>query len=127
MNSSKEITELLTEIFQGEGYSTKSIFTYEFKGNEQAFDAFINKFHPDVIVYDIAVPYDENYQLLQKLLARRAATRLPFVLTTTNKDALQKMIGESLPAHELIGKPFDIHEIIDAVGKGYSRKHQLAT
>ena len=37
-----------------------------------------------------------------------------FILTTTNKPALDKLVGES-EALEIIGKPYDLERVITAV------------
>jgi DNA-binding response OmpR family regulator len=75
-----------------------------------------------VIVYDIAIPYEENYALFNRLRSRESAKGIPFVLTTTNKKALEKLVGKT-PAFEIIGKPFDLDEMIKAVRLA-SRHHK---
>lgn len=126
MNTSKEITQMLEEIIEDAGHTTCSIFTYEFKNQEEEFDAYVNQHKPDVILYDIAPPYKENYLLFIRLSERKHAKGIPFVLTTTNKEALETIVG-STPTHELIGKPYDLQEIIDAIERSDKKKVLLAT
>jgi DNA-binding NtrC family response regulator len=38
----------------------------------------------------------------------------PFIITTTNKPALDKLVGET-EAIEIIGKPYDLQQVVDAV------------
>lgn len=123
VNTSKEIVEVLEEIFQSEGYQTCSTFTYFYKENEGKFDEFIDTNHPDVIIYDIALPYKENFMLFQKLSGKMKDHQVPFVLTTTNKDALESIVGKT-NTHELVGKPYDTQEIIDAVKHSLNAGHR---
>jgi DNA-binding response OmpR family regulator len=121
MNTSKEITDMLSEVLTDAGFHTTATFTYAFKNNESLFDEYLEANKPDVIVYDIAPPYRENYFFFERLYSRSSAKTVPFVLTTTNKDALESFVGKT-PTHELIGKPFDLQEIIDSIKKAYGRK-----
>ena len=47
-------------------------------------------------------------------------TALQFVLTTTNKPALDKLVGET-EALEVIGKPYDLRQVVDAVRAALAR------
>ena len=120
MNTSKEITEVLEEAFKGEGFVTCSSFTYFFKEDFTQFDTFIEKNKPQVIIYDIAIPYKENYELFKKLSSRKSAKNCIFVLTTTNKEALEGLVGKT-SAYEIIGKPYDLLVVVNAVVQAYER------
>lgn len=121
MNTSKEITEMLSHVLQDAGYRTCTTYTYLFKGEEEEFDEYIEANDPDIILYDIAPPYRENYFLFEALYARKSANKIPFILTTTNKNALESFVGKT-QTHELIGKPFDLQEILDSIKKAYTSK-----
>jgi DNA-binding response OmpR family regulator len=118
MNTSKEITAVLEEILRSEGFATCSTYTFMLKEHKERFDEFVKKNHPSVIVYDIAIPYEENYNLYKQISDRPSADGISFVLTTTNKKALEKLVGKT-KAHEIIGKPYDLQEIVDAVNAAY--------
>lgn len=114
LNSSQEIIDVLAEVFKEEGYDTCTSFAYLYKGDDQAFDRFINQCKPDVIIYDVAIPYKENYALFKKLSEHESVSHIPFILTTTNKTVLESLVGKT-STHELVGKPYDLHEIVNAV------------
>lgn len=114
LNSSKEITDVLSEIFKEEGHDTCTSFTYLYKGDDRSFDRFIKRCKPDVIIYDVAIPYKQNYELFKKLSQHESVKHIPFILTTTNKEALESLVGKT-PTHELIGKPYDLKQIVTAV------------
>ena len=116
MNSSQEVTTMLTAVIESAGFETCDIFTYKFKYGKVSFEDFIKKNKPDIILYDIAVPYEENYKLFLSLSQNMASSNIPIVLTTTNKQALEKLVGDT-GAHEIIGKPFDLDELINLITK----------
>lgn len=76
---------------------------------------FVNEHAPDVVVYDIVPPYDRSYRFFEHL--RHGALRGPrFVLTSTNPRRVEELTGVAADhVYEIIGKPFDIDRIVDAV------------
>jgi CheY-like chemotaxis protein len=57
-------------------------------------ESFMRQHKPKVIVYDIAIPYEQNWRLFQHLRTSPASTGVRFVLTTTNvaTDAASPML-----------------------------------
>lgn len=78
------------------------------------FLAFVDRHQPRVFVYDISIPYDRNWKFLELLLTSDAMRGRHVVVTTTNKRALDELVG---PTHalEIIGKPYDLDQIVKAV------------
>ena len=114
LNTSEEITRLLADVFQGEGFRTEVAYVLDIKRGEVDITDFLERHRPAVVVYDIAIPYDENWDVLQRIQQSEAGRRCRYVLTTTNKHALERIVGPT-PAHEIVGKPYDLDELIDAV------------
>ena len=86
----------------------------EVKTGELDLISFVEHHAPSVIVYDISPPYDLNWNFLRLVRSSEPVKDLQFVLTTTNKPALDKLVGET-KAIEIIGKPYDLQQVIQAV------------
>jgi CheY-like chemotaxis protein len=77
-------------------------------------EAFLRTQRPKVIVYDIAPPYDRNWEMLQHL--RQTVLRdYQFVLTTVNRTHVESMVGKDERIYEVVGKPHDLDAIVRAV------------
>jgi CheY-like chemotaxis protein len=75
---------------------------------------FVQRHRVSVIVYDVAIPYLGNWQALEGWRSVPALAGIPFVVTTTNQRALESIVGET-GAIEIIGKPYDLEVLVDAV------------
>src|SRR3954471_15991526 len=73
---------------------------------------FVQRHDACVVLYDIAIPYDENWRALQERGGAPALGKAPFVLTPTNQRALEG-VGGPTDAVEIIGKPYDLHRVVD--------------
>ena len=114
LNTSEEVVKLVREVLQAEGWRTVTTTLPELGRRQAEVLAFLAEHDPRAIVYDVAVPYEETWDLLQRLRAATAHDDRRWVVTTTNKRALTELIG-SVAAIEIIGKPYDLAEIVAAV------------
>ena len=76
---------------------------------------------PDVIIYDIALPYEENWTFFRLLQTSESLKAMQWVLTTTHRKRLMELVGEVGEVHEIVGKPYDLKQIVDAVKAALSR------
>lgn len=113
-NSSDDTVEMLRTALESEGLHTVPGHIGELKKGEIDFVAFIEHHRPAVIVYDISLPYETNWNFLKLVRSSQPAQGCRFILTTTNKPALDKLVGET-EALEIIGKPYDLQLVVDAV------------
>jgi DNA-binding response OmpR family regulator len=113
-NSSEEVINLLKLVLEEEGFDVVSAHVPELKTGEEDVTAFFAEHDPRVIVYDVSLPYQANWQFFQWVQRLGEQQGRRFVVTTTNKRALDDLMGRT-PAFELVGKPFDIDQIVAAV------------
>jgi CheY-like chemotaxis protein len=115
INTSVEVIDFLRELFEGEGFDVVTAFAHDFKRGSHDFPTFCATHQPAVVVYDIAFPYEENWQFfITQILGANVLPASHFVLTTINKGVLDKLVGPT-PTIELVGKPFDIDALVQAV------------
>jgi CheY-like chemotaxis protein len=119
-NSSADTVDLLRTVLEAEGFQTVVGHIPEVKRGEIDLIDFVNHHAPAVILYDVSPPYDANWRFLRLVRSSEALKRSQFVLTTTNKPALEQLVGET-EALEIIGKPYDLQQVIDAVRAALAR------
>jgi CheY-like chemotaxis protein len=119
-NSSEDTVDLLRTALEVEGFQTVVGHIPDVKKGELDLVDFINHHTPAVIVYDISPPYDANWRFLRLVRSSEPLRRCEFVITTTNKPALERLVGDN-EALEIIGKPYDLQRVIDAVRAALSR------
>ena len=113
INSNIELIAILQEIFKEENFKVATYQTKDIKEGRVDIQSILDKHKPDAILYDIAIPYEENWRLFKTFLNKVIPDDMRLILTTTNKRVLDKMVGPT-PTIEIVGKPFDIDEIIRA-------------
>ena len=114
INTSADITELLTAVFRMEDFRVVAVYVPDLKGAHPDLGAFFRQHQPQVAVWDIAIPYEENWAFFQSVQHSEVGQACRFVLTTTNKAVLERLVGPT-PAQELVGKPYDLDELVTAV------------
>ena len=113
-NSSSDTVELLRTVLEEQGFHTIVGHIPELKSGQIDLIAYIEHHTPALIVYDVSPPYEANWNFLRLVRSSEHVKDRPFVITTTNKPALDKLVGET-EAIEIIGKPYDLQQVVDAV------------
>jgi DNA-binding NtrC family response regulator len=115
INSTTDIVDMLSTWIGQAGFAVVSALTPEIRDGKVDIEHFIQQHDPQVVVYDIAPPYEANWQLFQDVAAMPAFQGRQFVLTTTNARHVQKLATPQQHVYEIVGKPEDLERIVGAV------------
>jgi DNA-binding NtrC family response regulator len=122
LNSSVDTIEMLKVRLQQRGFPfVVGAHVYDFRTGEQDIRKFLTEHDPRVLIYDIAIPYEDNWRFLQELMNTETMGGRRVIVTTTNKNVLESMVGPT-PAFEVHGKPYDIDLIVSAVERAVGRE-----
>jgi DNA-binding response OmpR family regulator len=114
-NTSEDTTDLLRYVLEHAGLVVVTAFTNRLRDGLLDYAAFMREHRPQVIVYDVAIPYEPNWRLFEHFRASPASEGVQFVVTTTNVAQLRRIAGGEPELHEIIGKPYDLDEVVRAV------------
>lgn len=115
INSSEDTIEMLQVSLEQHGYSSVvAAHVADLRKGRVDFRSFLAAHDPRVLIYDISIPYDQNWEYLQELLGLEEMQGRTVVITTTNKEALEGLVGPT-NAFEIHGKPYDIEQIVASV------------
>jgi CheY-like chemotaxis protein len=115
VNSSRELVELLKVSLEQAGLLVVTVLSHQIRNGSVDVDAFVRQHNPQVIVYDIAPPYDSDWALLEHIRSFQALEHCKFVLTSPNVAHVRGLVGRDERVYEIIGKPHDIGEFVGAV------------
>jgi DNA-binding response OmpR family regulator len=120
-NASDDTLAMLEALLSQRGYRAVVGEADQVKSGQVDFIDFLNKHRPDALIWDIAPPYDRNWNFFQLVRDLRTLAGCALVLTTTHKQHLDTLAGQDTRALEVIGKPYDLELIVDAVSQGIKR------
>lgn len=119
LNTNDDTVELLRVYLESEGYFVVSAHLAQLKRGEVSLQTHVAEHDPRVILFDIAPPYELSWRFLQHVRRHPSMRGRRFVLTSTNPQRVLEIAGETVaePILEIIGKPYDLREIVRAVQK----------
>ncbi|HXW36048.1 MAG TPA: response regulator transcription factor [Acidimicrobiales bacterium] len=106
VDDEQSITDLLSMALRYEGMDVEVA-----RSGREAIDA-VTAQRPQLVVLDVMMPDLDGFEVLRRLSAERAASRLP-VLFLTARDSLEdKLRGFTLGGDDYMTKPFSVEELI---------------
>jgi DNA-binding response OmpR family regulator len=89
------------------------------------FTKYVNRHNPEVVVFDISPPYDENWKFYKTMRDADTMRGRGSVLTTTNKARLDEVLGTDSWALEVVGRPEDMKQIQVAIAAQTRKAHEV--
>lgn len=124
-NASEDTVEMLRDLLQLRGYEASTGKLDDVKRGSMDFVQFIEDHNPQVLIVDIAPPYDRNWAFFRLLSRTDIFRERQVVLTTTNKARLDEIVGFETGAFEIVGKPYDLNAIVAAVGRALETRRAM--
>lgn len=115
INSSPDVVDMIRITMEHAGIVLVSAFSYEIRDSVVDLEAFVRQHEPSVIIYDIAPPYEANWNLFQHICNMPTLRGRPFIVTTTNERQIRGLVGDHQEVFEIVGKPYDLDKLVDAV------------
>jgi DNA-binding response OmpR family regulator len=114
INSSSDTVEMLRTLLEREGWETTEAHVDDIKRGRTDFLKYLETHDPQVLIWDVPPPYDLNWVFLQLVRSSRAMQGRVVIVTTTNKQALERFVGPT-DAIEIFTKPYDVEILIDTI------------
>jgi CheY-like chemotaxis protein len=114
-NTSPDTIELLRIVLEPAGFVVIGAYTYEVRDGDIDVEALIKQHQPQVIIYDVAPPYERNWRLFQHVCTMPALKGIKFLITTTNARQVREIADPDQQVFEIVGKPYDLELIVNAV------------
>ena len=114
-NTSDDVVEMLRIVLEDSGFVVVSAHIDEVRRGDVSLVDFIEEHDPKVVIYDLTPPYDRSWRFVQHMQAAPRMHGRPFVLTSTNAARARELSGGARDIIEIVGKPYDLNEIVRAV------------
>jgi hypothetical protein len=116
-NASDDTVDMVQTLLTKAGDAQSLIWCHfaDLKKGIVDFSRFIEKHNPEVVIFDISPPYDENWHFFKTMRDSKSMKGRGLILTTTNKNRLDEVLGSDSLALEVVGKAKDLQQIDTAI------------
>ena len=116
-NASDDTIDMVQKLLTDAGRSQTLIWCHfaDLKKGVIDFGKYMTKHNPEIVIFDISPPYDENWTFYKTMRDSEVMKRRGTVLTTTNKNRLDEVLGQDSYALEVVGRTEDLHQIAAAI------------
>ena len=125
-NSMDDLLDMLRIEFADHGFRPVTARLVDIQSGMLDLLAFVKEHAPVAVVYDIPRPYEANWNFLRLLRETESLQDLVWVITTTNKEALEGAVPKTNALEVVLGKPYTVEQVIAAVRHGLSRDRRRA-
>jgi hypothetical protein len=116
-NASDDTIDMVQKLLTASGREQVLIWCHfaDLKKGIVNFDKYMEKHNPEVVIFDLSPPYDENWRFFKTMRDAKTMRGRGMVLTTTNKNRLDEVLGEDSHALEVVGRAKDLQQIDAAI------------
>jgi DNA-binding response OmpR family regulator len=116
-NASDDTVDMVQNLLTASGRNQTLIWCHfaDLKKGIVNFGKYMDKHNPEVVIFDLSPPYDENWGFFKRMRDADEMKGRGVVLTTTNKNRLDEVLGEDSQALEVVGRPRDLQQIGAAI------------
>lgn len=114
LNSQADTIDLLEDWFGAHGAVVHHARSLELCRDLNEAALLTELIRPHVILFDLSIPYRQSWECFQRLTAAGIFGNVPIVLTTTNRRALDELVGPT-DAFEVIGTSRDLSKLQELI------------
>src|ERR1700694_4065784 len=109
-NASDDTIDMVQNLLTKSGSDQTLIWCHfaDLKKGIVDFGRYMQKHNPEVVIFDLSPPYDENWHFFTTMRNANTMQGRGTVLTTTNKQRLDEIVGEDSHALEVVGRRKDL-------------------
>jgi DNA-binding NarL/FixJ family response regulator len=111
-NSRSDFIEGLCAALEAEGFEAVGAHLADIQSGALDLVAFVDRYQPDAIVYDLPRPYESHWNFLRLLKETDSLKDRTWVLTTTDKEALEAAVGASDVVEIIFGEPYGVADVV---------------
>ena len=121
-NSRPDFIEALRVALEAGGFTTACAHLADIQDGRLDLLAFIARHEPALIVYDLPRPYERHWNFLRLLKDSASLEGVTWVLTTTDKQALEAAVGASGVVQIIFGEPYGVADVVAAVTDAFAQR-----
>jgi DNA-binding NarL/FixJ family response regulator len=115
LNSRDDVIEAIRSALESDGFATVTARLADIQDGTLDLVAFIEVHAPDLIVYDLPRPYENHWNFLRLMKETTSLKDRIWILTTTDKQALEAAVGASDVVEIIVGQPYGADDVVEAV------------
>jgi CheY-like chemotaxis protein len=113
-NSNADLVSLLRFALERAGFVVVIGHVQDVRSGMLDLSDFVSQHEPRVIVYDVVMPYDSNWNFLSHIRNSASMQGRHFVITAPNVDAVDRVVGPNEMVYEIVTEG-DLDSIVQAV------------
>lgn len=111
-NSRSDFIAALCAALEADGFEAVGAHLADIQSGALDLVAFVDQHQPDAIVYDLPRPYESHWNFLRLLKETDSLKGRTWVLTTTDKEALEAAVGASGVIEIIFGEPYGVADVV---------------